>query len=43
MNLISNSLKFTKNGWIKIKIKKISFNLIYFEVEDTGSGMSEEI
>ena len=45
MNLISNALKFTKHGWIKIKIKKYNFenNLIYFKVKDTGSGMTEDV
>lgn len=45
MNLISNALKFTRNGWIKIKIYKLSpqNNYIYFEVKDTGSGMTEEV
>ena len=43
MNFISNSLKFTRSGWIRIKIKKLNNNLVYFEVRDTGSGMTDEI
>lgn len=46
-NLISNSIKFTNNGEITIKIElgKYSPNntsIIYFEVKDTGIGMSQE-
>ncbi len=46
-NLINNSIKFTqKNGSITVRIKNngIKDNIaeIYFEVEDTGIGMSEE-
>ena len=42
MNLISNALKFTKSGWIRIKAYKRNelSNVIYFEVKDTGSGMT---
>ena len=45
MNLISNALKFTKSGWIRIKAYKRNelSNVIYFEVKDTGSGMTEEV
>ena len=45
MNLISNALKFARTGWIKIKIyKRIeSSNHIYFEVKDTGSGMTKDV
>eukprot|EP00828_Plagiopyla_frontata_P010684 TRINITY_DN1574_c0_g1_i3.p1 TRINITY_DN1574_c0_g1~~TRINITY_DN1574_c0_g1_i3.p1 ORF type:complete len:406 (-),score=54.97 TRINITY_DN1574_c0_g1_i3:120-1337(-) len=45
MNLISNALKFTRSGWIRVKIYKRSQdrNIIYFEVKDTGSGMSEDV
>ena len=45
MNLISNSLKFTRTGWIKVKIYKQTENSnhIYFEVKDTGSGMTEDV
>ncbi len=47
-NLLSNALKFTKTGHIKIKINKHSNNnntdseAIEFIVEDTGIGISEE-
>lgn len=48
MNLISNSVKYTKKGFIKIKVKD-SQNLINgpqlidIEVSDSGMGMSLEI
>ncbi len=45
-NLLSNALKFTKKGHIKISIYKLSnYNdreTIEFKVEDTGIGISEE-
>ena len=45
-NLISNAIKFTKKGSIKIRLKIISEIedevRIVFEVVDTGRGMSEE-
>ena len=45
LNLLSNSLKFTFNGFIKIKTKsKIisDTNLISISVSDTGVGIKEE-
>ena len=44
LNLISNALKFTKNGYIKLSIKKIIVDykcFIRFSVEDTGIGIKE--
>ena len=41
-NLLSNALKFTDKGFIKIKVEKSSGNLI-ISVEDTGSGIHHEI
>ncbi|MDR2558406.1 MAG: response regulator [Oscillospiraceae bacterium] len=46
VNLLSNSVKFTKNGIIKLHavVKNISENTvtIYFEVKDSGIGMTPE-
>ncbi|MDI9310960.1 MAG: response regulator [Limnohabitans sp.] len=46
MNLISNSLKFTAEGLVTIKVKKLSnqgeFVKIQFEVIDTGIGIAPE-
>ena len=45
MNLIGNALKFTKTGWIRVKIfkKRLESNFVFFEVKDTGSGMTNEV
>ena len=45
LNLLSNSLKFTSHGFIKLKIRKIIENgnrFIHFSVEDTGIGIKKE-
>jgi|GEM_PF-1558498 len=45
LNLLSNACKFTENGEIKLTIRKScddGFNWIYFDVKDTGIGISEE-
>lgn len=45
-NLVSNAIKFTNEGMVSIKAKLLSTNIentsIYFEVSDTGIGISEE-
>jgi|GEM_PF-5514085 len=45
-NLISNAVKFTRNGRIWIRVKKLSkpgsYIYIHFEVEDTGIGIREK-
>jgi len=46
INLLSNSIKFTNNGMVKLlsAIKKVADNTvtIHFEVKDNGIGMTEE-
>jgi len=42
MNLIGNSLKFTKSGTITIRTTAGSMDYFTVEVEDTGCGMDEE-
>lgn len=46
INLIGNSIKFTKNGDIWIRVYKIAENvgeyILRFEVEDNGIGISQE-
>ncbi|MCO4753085.1 MAG: ATP-binding protein, partial [Bacteriovoracaceae bacterium] len=41
-NLISNSVKFTKNGHIDVTVKNAGNGRVVFTVKDTGVGMSEE-
>lgn len=46
INLIGNSIKFTENGDIWVRVKKLNQNdskvLLRFEVEDNGEGISKE-
>jgi signal transduction histidine kinase len=44
INLICNALKFTEQGYIKVKTSRNSddVNILNIEVEDTGIGISEE-
>jgi polar amino acid transport system substrate-binding protein len=41
-NLLSNALKFTEKGEIGLRVLKRSDERIYFEVSDTGIGLSPE-
>lgn len=42
INLTSNAIKFTHNGFVKIFVDKIANNRFRFEVHDSGIGLSEE-
>ncbi|MEG9327979.1 response regulator [Salinimicrobium catena] len=46
INLIGNSIKFTENGDIWVRVKKLTHKesriLLRFEIEDTGEGISKE-
>lgn len=46
INLLGNAVKFTEEGYIKLKIELLNLEtsspLIYFEVRDTGIGMNHE-
>ncbi len=47
INLLGNAIKFTKNGEVTVtvnQLKKVDdISTIYFEVKDTGIGISEEL
>ena len=41
VNLISNALKYTPEGWVKIRSYRIGDHVVY-EVQDSGAGISAE-
>ncbi|CCK76946.1 Sensor protein [Oleispira antarctica RB-8] len=41
-NLVSNSIKFTQHGSVKVSVKPTNTGCIEFLIEDTGIGMSTE-
>ena len=42
INLIGNAIKFTNQGFVKVKINKSKNDIVIFEVEDSGIGISKE-
>ena len=42
LNLVSNAVKFTRRGSVKLNIRLVDEGLVQFEVEDTGAGISPE-
>ncbi|NVJ53231.1 MAG: response regulator [Campylobacteraceae bacterium] len=40
-NILHNAVKFTKEGYIRLKVEQNEDNMIYIEVEDTGIGLSK--
>lgn len=46
INLLSNALKFTREGEVELEVKLLAMNdqqaRVYFAIRDTGIGMSEE-
>lgn len=40
-NLVSNSIKFTNEGYVKIIVRKIKTNRIQIEVQDSGIGLND--
>ena len=43
LNLVSNSVKFTEQGTVRLTVNLVENNLIRFEVSDTGVGVSREL
>lgn len=43
MNLLSNSVKFTEQGYIRFGVSQVAENKIYFFVSDTGIGIKKEL
>ncbi len=41
-NVIDNAIKYTKNGFVKVKLKRDENQNLILEVEDTGIGISPE-
>lgn len=41
VSLLSNAIKFTTKGWIKLNVRASSENNVRFEIEDSGCGMTE--
>lgn len=42
INIISNSVKYTLNGSVNLTVSEIKKNVLQFNIEDTGIGISEE-
>lgn len=43
LNLVANAYKFTKSGFIKIRVDYVNeFNTVEISVEDTGLGINEQ-
>lgn len=42
LNVLSNSLKFTQKGYIKLSVRTLDEITMSFEIEDTGVGMSPD-
>lgn len=42
LNLVSNAIKFTEQGTVKVQVKRESNSFLSFSVQDTGIGISQE-
>jgi signal transduction histidine kinase len=43
LNLTTNALKFTSEGWVEVGARQLSHTLVAFEVRDTGPGVPEHV
>ena len=41
LNITGNSIKYVKNGTIKIILTKVEYNTISIEIQDNGCGIKE--
>ena len=42
INLLSNAIKFTNSGSVTLRVQKLAEETLYFQVEDTGLGISPQ-
>jgi signal transduction histidine kinase len=42
LNLTTNALKFTDDGWVRVSAEKLGRSIVEFSVQDTGRGIREE-
>ena len=42
LNLVSNAMKFTYQGYVKISLASLDANTIQIKVKDTGIGMNSD-
>jgi len=42
LNLVTNALKFTEDGTVRLSTRQVAHDVVEFSVEDTGRGMTEE-
>ncbi len=40
-NLLDNAIKFTAQGWINLSVSTLNSNMLQFEIEDQGVGMTQ--
>jgi len=42
INLVGNALKFTSEGFVRVRVERTAANLLRFDVEDSGVGIAPE-
>ena len=43
INLLSNAMKFTHQGYVKVKVRRRDEDFLEFEISDTGTGIPQEV